>query len=379
MRARDRHEEHRVATPLELLFDLCFVVAVAQAGASLHHAIVAGHYLSGLFHFAQVFFAIWWAWMNFTWYASAYDTDDVAYRIKVLIQMVGVLVLAAGIPRLFDAQDPSFTTLGYAIMRVSLVACWLRASREEDDPARARTARRYALGVSVCEIAWVGLLFAPREVWLWSWVVMLPMELGVPVWAEKTGATTWHPHHIIERYSLMTLIVIGESVLAATIGVQIAIDAGSMSWALGSVIAGAVLVLFSAWWLYFAEPPHYISHTNRWTFFWGYGHYLVFSSLAAVGAGLASATDIVVGGAWPQWVGSAAVAIPIAVFLAAQWLITIWPNKRGARIGFAYGAAIALVLGSIAIPLPVLPVGIIMVALIITTRGHAAPTPHSSE
>jgi low temperature requirement protein LtrA len=255
----------------------------------------------------------------------------------------------------------------------------LRAGREEDDPGRARTARRYAFGITVCEVLWLSLLVAPREVWTWSWVVMLPMELGVPVWAEKTAATTWHPHHIMERYSLMTLIVIGESVLAATLGVQVAIDAGSMSWELGSVIAGAVTVLFSAWWLYFAEPPHYISHTNRWTFFWGYGHYLVFSSLAAVGAGLASATDIVVGGARPLWVASAAVAIPIAVFLAAQWLITIWPNKRGAWIGSAYGAAIVLVLASIALPVPALPVGIILVVLTIVTRGHAASTPHEGE
>jgi len=375
MRARDTHEAHRVATPLELLFDLCFVVAVAQAAASLHHAIAAGHAGPGLLHFVQVFFAVWWAWMNFTWYASAYDTDDVWYRLKVLVQMVGVLVLAAGVPRLSASGDGSIVTLGYAIMRVSLIACWLRAAAEDADPERARTARRYAFGIAVCEVAWLAMLFLPRDTWGWVWFAMLPLELGVPIWAEKTGATTWHPHHIVERYSLMTLIVIGESVLAATLAVQAAVDGGSLSWLLGCVIAGAVLVLFSAWWIYFAEPPTFISHTNRWAFFWGYGHYFVFAALAAMGAGLAFATDSVVGGG-PHWIASAAVAIPIAVFLAAQWIFVIWKNRRGAGVNVAYGLAIACVLGSIAIPVPALPVGVIMIALTIATRGRAMPAHH---
>ena len=77
MTSRDRHEEHRVATPIELLFDLCFVVAVAQAGLALHHALAEGHLGDAITSYFSVFFAIWWAWMNFSWFASAYDTDDV--------------------------------------------------------------------------------------------------------------------------------------------------------------------------------------------------------------------------------------------------------------------------------------------------------------
>jgi hypothetical protein len=97
MTPRDPHEPHRSSTPLELLFDLCFVVAIAQAGARLHHGIVEGHASHASLGYAVVFFAIWWAWMNFTWFASAYDTDDVPYRLLVLVQIAGVLVLAAGV------------------------------------------------------------------------------------------------------------------------------------------------------------------------------------------------------------------------------------------------------------------------------------------
>ena len=73
MRARSPHEAHRTATPLELLFDLVFVVAIAQAASGLHHAIAEDHAMAGLIGYLMVFFAIWWAWMNFTWFASAYD------------------------------------------------------------------------------------------------------------------------------------------------------------------------------------------------------------------------------------------------------------------------------------------------------------------
>ena len=89
MLGRDRHEKHRAATPLELLFDLCFVVAIAQAAASLHHAIAEQHYAQGVGGFLLVFFAIWWAWMNFTWFASAYDTDDISFRLLALVQSQG--------------------------------------------------------------------------------------------------------------------------------------------------------------------------------------------------------------------------------------------------------------------------------------------------
>ena len=85
LRAPDRgpstDEEHRVSTPLELFFDLCFVVAVAQASNSLHHSLVEDDRARSSSASPIVFFAIWWAWMNFTWFASAYDTDDVPYRL----------------------------------------------------------------------------------------------------------------------------------------------------------------------------------------------------------------------------------------------------------------------------------------------------------
>src|SRR4051812_47367626 len=87
IRARDIAEEHRVSSPLELLFDLTFVVAVGALVAQLAAAVEHGRAGDVIVPFLMVFFAIWWAWNQFTWLASAYDNDDVLYRVFTMVQM----------------------------------------------------------------------------------------------------------------------------------------------------------------------------------------------------------------------------------------------------------------------------------------------------
>ena len=103
--------------------------------------------------FLQVFFAIWWAWMNFTWFASSFDTDDVPYRLLTMVQMAGVLVLAAGLPAALEHGDFGAVALGYVIMRLGLVAQWLRVA--VDDPASRGMALRHAIGITIAQVAWV--------------------------------------------------------------------------------------------------------------------------------------------------------------------------------------------------------------------------------
>lgn len=105
MTPRDSDEVHRQSTFLELFVDLCFVVAIAQVAAQLHHALIEHHFVTGILTCLTVSFAIGWAWVNFTWFASASDNDDVPYRLGSLAQIVGALILAAGVPEAFAAQD----------------------------------------------------------------------------------------------------------------------------------------------------------------------------------------------------------------------------------------------------------------------------------
>jgi low temperature requirement protein LtrA len=289
MPSRDTGEEHRASTPLELLFDLCFVVAVARASSLLHHAISAGHAGSAVVSYVLVFFAIWWAWMNFTWFASAYDNDDVVYRLLTLVQITGVLILAAGVPRAFDHRDFDIVFVGYLVMRAGLVSLWLRAGRF-DEPRRS-TVHRFAAGESVCMVGWaaVALLGWP----VWAFVVLGVAELAVPVWAEAAEKTPWHPEHIAERYGLFTIIVLGETILSSSVAFQVVVDDRDADATVVLTAIGALLTVFSMWWLYFAKPAATSLVSNRVGFPWGYGHFVVFASAAAVGAGVAVMVDLV--------------------------------------------------------------------------------------
>jgi low temperature requirement protein LtrA len=149
-----------VASPLELFTDLCFVVAIAQAASAFHAHLSQGRGGKGLLGFAMVFFAIFWAWLNFSWFASAYDNDDVGYRLLTL-HVLGSLVLAAGIPGMVG--DFALGVLGSLIMRSSLVVQWIRVAA--NDPPRRTTARRYATGIVVVQLCWVGFIFLPQAVY----------------------------------------------------------------------------------------------------------------------------------------------------------------------------------------------------------------------
>ena len=361
MRARSPHEPHRVATPLELLFDLVFVVAISEAASGLHHAVAEGHASQGLLGYAMVFFAIWWAWMNFTWFASAYDTDDLPYRLAVFVQITGALILAGGIPAMFESRLPNVAVVaGYVIMRLAMVAQWLRASNA--DPDRRATAQRYATGIVVVQACWIGPLFAPRF-WPVAFPSFVALELIVPAWAERAAPTTWHPHHIAERYGLLTLIVLGESILSATAAVQSAMAAGQRLLALTPVIAGGMLIVYSVWWLYFNRPAHDLLTTYRRAFIWGYGHYFVYAAAAAIGAGLGVAVDRAGAHASIEPVAAGlAVAVPVAVFLVSLWVLHDRPEYGWTRSLGPITAAMVLLTAFTA--QPVLWTGVTLASLV---------------
>lgn len=381
MTARSRDEEHRSATPLELFFDLCFVVAVAQAGARLVGALTEGHAGHGVAGYLFVFWGIWWAWMNFSWFASAYDTDDVLYRVATLVQIAGVLVYAAGVPRAFDDDDWVIAVLGYVVMRLALTFQWLRAARAETGAAR-RTAARYAAGVVVCQLGWVAMLAVPGGAGrVAGFLVVIAAEMSVPLFAEHGHRTAWHPRHIAERYGLFTLIVLGETVAAATVAVQSAIDEHRAPGDLLPIAAGGLLIVFAAWWVYFAVPIHSHLASNRQAIPWGYGHYVIFSAAAAIGAGIEVAVEQAVGKAHlGVTAASAAVTVPTAVFFFTLWLLHSRHFKHGAAqqlilpvtsvlvlaAGFAGRAAVPLAGGIAALSV------VVGVALVERGPGKAA-------
>jgi low temperature requirement protein LtrA len=363
MVARLPDEEHRTATVLELFFDLCFVVAVAQAASALHHQVADGHVGHGVVGYATVFFAIWWAWMNFTWFASAYDTDDVAYRVTTLVQISGALILAAGVPDAMAGSDFAVITLGYVVMRLAMVAQWLRAAGS--DPPHRRSSLRFAAGIAALQVGWVLRLLLPEGLGYAAFLVLVAAELAIPIWAERAAPTSWHPRHIAERYGLFTLIVLGECVLSSTLAIQTALDEDAALADLATTAAGGLLTVFAMWWLYFSKEAHELLTSLRAAIVWGYGHYLVFASAAAVGAGLAVNVDLVTHhAAIGPGAAAAAFTIPVALFLLAAWALQVRPHHLGRWPGTVVPATALLVLASTLTPEPVLVTGLLAAAMI---------------
>ena len=146
----------------------------------------------------------------------------------------------------------------------------------------------------------------------------------MPIWAERTGWTHWHPHHIAERYGLFVIILLGESVLASTNGVRLALQATGVSAQIVIVALSGLVVLVGVWWLYYLAPTGdgLALHRSR-SFYWGYGHWPLFAAIAAIGAAL----EVVVAAAGGHPEGATrlslglSVAIPVAVVLVLIWVL----------------------------------------------------------
>ncbi|GAA2125691.1 low temperature requirement protein A [Kitasatospora saccharophila] len=295
--------------------------------------------------------------MNFTWFASAYD---VPYRLTTLVQITGVLVLAAGVPRIFEDQDLALAVAGYVLMRLAMVTQWLRAARGESGAART-CALRYAAGITVVQVFWVVLLLLPHGTQGPLFPVGVLAELAVPAWAEKDERTPWHRHHIVERYGLFTIIVLGETVAAATVAIQTALDEHEAVAELLPIAGGGLLICFGAWWIYFAGDGHDHLRSNRQALPWGYGHYVVFASAAAIGAGLEVAVEHAVGTAHVSArAASAAVTVPTALFLFTVWALHSRHHKRGAAQSVLPLAALSVLAATLAGEAGVLIAGLLV-------------------
>ncbi|MHA3702644.1 low temperature requirement protein A [Jatrophihabitans sp. YIM 134969] len=325
MRGRDVTERHRASTPLELFFDLTFVVGVSFAAEGFAHELEIGDGGHGLLVFVMVFFAIWWGWMNFTWFASAYDTDDWLYRVVTLVQMSGALVVAAGVPRALESEDFTVIVVGYLIMRLAMVFQWLRAARS--DPEHRTVALTYAVGVAAVQVLWVLRLWLPDDLAVASFFVLAVAEAAIPFLAEQRQMTPFHTGHIAERYGLFTLIVLGEGVLATAKSVVAAVDEGEHVAELVVLAALGLVVVAAMWWEYFqVETVETLVGFGR-TMTFGYLHYLVFAAAGAVSAGLevqiaqiaghSEASDTVTG---------LALGLPVAIFVLVVWFLLVRPN-----------------------------------------------------
>jgi low temperature requirement protein LtrA len=246
------------------------------------------------------------------------------------VQMIGVIVLALGLPQTFTSIDEGgalenrAVVLGYVIMRVAVIALWIRAARH--DPAHRRTAVTYAVLVSAAQVGWITLLVAnpPLTGAIVAWGVLVAFELAVPIIAQRRGGPTpWHPHHIAERYGLLVIITLGEIVLGTILAISAVVE--EQGWDLEAVLVtvGGTMLAFALWWVYFIMPSARVlaRHRER-SFAWGYGHIVIFGSLAATGAGLHVAAYVIEGAAHiDDTTALLTVVVPVAVFSTALFTL----------------------------------------------------------
>ncbi|MEE4026070.1 low temperature requirement protein A [Gordonia sp. PKS22-38] len=369
MRPRDPHEPGRSATPLELFFDLVFVVAVAIAAVELHHALTENHVVDGVTSYAIVFFAIWWAWMNFTWFATSFGTDDWLYRVLTFVQMAGVLVLASGIEPTFADRDFAQMVAGYVIMRFAMVAQWMRASRCAPD--RRRTCEIYAGGIAVVQVLWIAWLFIPSgAVSTVGLIVLIIAELAVPVVAERAGTTPWHPHHITERYGLFTLILLGESLLASSNAVIEALHEDEELAPLLSIAVLAFIATAALFWIYFWPPHHRAIGSLAQSLRYGYVHYFVFAAAGAFSAGIEVEIDVITHHSeLTETQASFTVTIPVAIFILGIWWIAIRDNAdRIVNTVVPVGALLVLFDPFIPVPVTLTAVLLVIIVVVLVVR-----------
>jgi low temperature requirement protein LtrA len=373
MTGRDPGADHRAASPLELLFDLTFVVAFGQAADELAHLVVDGHAPQGVLGFVFAIGATCWAWINFSWFASAYDTDDWLFRVLTLVQMIGVVVFTLGLPAMFESLaaggsvDNAVLVAGYVVMRVAMIAQWLRVAVQ--DPERRSTAVAYVVLVGIAQLAWIALAVSQQSAlgFFLCAAVLFVFEAACPVIAERrSSGTPWNPLHIAERYGLLAIIALGEGIFGTVAAVTALVDEQGWSTDAVMVVVAGVGITFGLWWTYFLVPSGEIlaRHRER-SFVWGYGQIVVLGAIAAIGAGLHVAASVIEGHAEIGVTGAVvSVAVPAIVFSVTLFALrTYLVREVEAVLTSLVAGCVAILVGAIGLAAAGAPMGLCLVVV----------------
>ena len=224
--------------PLELFFDLVFVLAITQCTA-----LMAGEPTwAGLGKGLLVLGLLWWAWTGYAWLTSVVDPEEGVVRLSMFGAMAGLLVVALCVPRAFGDRALLFAG-AYTVVRAGHIVLFLLASR--DDPILRKSVVGLAGSTALGAGLLVGGAVAGGAAQDALWGLALLLDMGGPY---LFGAEGWKlvPGHFAERHGLIVLIALGESIVALGVGSRAAVNAGEVTAAvLGIVVAGAL------WWLYF--------------------------------------------------------------------------------------------------------------------------------
>ena len=271
--AADQGERH--ATWLELFFDLVFVISIAEVVHTLEDYRSLGDFLGT----AGLFVAVWWAWVGYTVYADRFDTDDLLHRVLVLAGMVAVVAMALSV---HDALHGGSARFALAFVTVRGIVLLLNARARRHAAAARPLLNLYLVAFAIGASLWLVSVFVPEPARYLLWGVALAIELSAPwVGRHQIAKAPIHASHLVERFGLFTLIVLGESVISVAQG------AADVDWTTATVAAamGGFVVVACLWWLYFDRLDDGAIRSVLRGLIWNYAHLPLLAGLVSVAVG----------------------------------------------------------------------------------------------
>jgi low temperature requirement protein LtrA len=237
-RLSPERRERDAVKPLELYFDLVFVLAFTQCTALM----AAQSTWEGLAQGMLVLALLWWAWAAYAWLTSVIDPEEGAVRLVMFAAMAALLVAALCVPEAFEDRGLTFA-IAYGVVRTAHIALFLLASRT--DPPLRRAVVGWAIGSAIGVALVVGAAFLDGVAQGALWGIAILIDWGEPA---LFGVAGWRlvPAHFAERHNLVIILALGESIVALGVGAEIDLDAAVIT----AVVLGIALAS-ALWWIYF--------------------------------------------------------------------------------------------------------------------------------
>jgi low temperature requirement protein LtrA len=224
--------------PLELFFDLVFVLAITQCTTLMSRDPT----WAGLGEGVLVLGLLWWSWTAYAWLTSLLDPEEGAVRIVLFAAMAGFLIVAICVPRAFGGLGTEFA-VAYGAVRLAHIALFLIASRDDAGLRRSTWGIAGSTAVGIALLITGSFLDPGARAAVWGFALALDM-----LEPYLFGSEGWHlvPAHFAERHGLIILIALGESIVAIGIGAG-----GTMSWGIAAAAVLGIATVAALWWLYF--------------------------------------------------------------------------------------------------------------------------------
>ncbi len=224
--------------PLELFFDLVFVLAITQCTALMSHHPTWSGLAQGLLALGM----IWWSWVGYSWLTSVIDPEEGAVRLVIFAAMAAMLVASLCIPSAFDDLALAFA-VAYGFVRIAHIALFMLASPDDDALRRSVIGLAASTAVGVGLLATASLFDGVAQGSLWGLALFL--DMAGPYFFGSEG---WKlvPAHFAERHGLVVIIALGESIVALGIGA-----AGALTAEIVAVAVLGVALAAAMWWIYF--------------------------------------------------------------------------------------------------------------------------------